>query len=283
MLICQTKQELIKYLNQQKLKTTSIGFVPTMGALHKGHLSLLQESKKKCDLTICSIFVNPTQFNDNKDFERYPNTVKEDVQQLKNADINVLFLPSVADMYPTGTINLEKYDLGIIEAVFEGYYRPGHFQGVCQIVHRLLEIVNPNILFLGQKDYQQCMIIKKLITLIQKNIDICIVPTIREDTGLAMSSRNMLLSADAKKQAAVIYRMMIDIKKNIHSYSIHILEEKAKVYLLENGFSKIDYVSIVDANTLEPIDNPKIGQQLVILAATFIQGIRLIDNLLIKF
>lgn len=283
MLIYKTKQELHSYFQQQKRKDLSIGFVPTMGALHKGHLSLIAESKKKCDLTICSIFINPTQFNDIKDFEKYPITLEEDIQKLKTANIDILFLPSIEDMYPKGIINLEKYDLGVLETLFEGYYRPGHFQGVCQIVHRLLDAVNPTHLFLGQKDYQQCMVIQKLIAITQKNIIVCIVPTMREETGLAMSSRNMLLNEESKKQASIIYKIMMDIKENIHNYSVDILEEKAKNNLLKNGFSKIDYISIVDAITLQPVDLLKKSQTLVILVAAFIQNVRLIDNLLIQY
>lgn len=283
MLIYKTKQELYTHLQHQQGNNLSIGFVPTMGALHQGHLSLISESKIKCDLTVCSIFINPTQFNNIQDFEKYPITTQEDIEQLHTVGNDILFLPSVQDIYSEGLTNLERYDLGKLETIYEGHYRPGHFQGVCQIVHRLLDIVNPNILFLGQKDYQQCMVIEKLISILQKNITIDIVPTVREKTGLAMSSRNRLLSPSAKQQASSIYQAMVNLSADIHTHSIAIAEKKAQVYLLEKGFSKIDYVSIADAKTLDSIDLPKTKQNLVILVAAFIQNIRLIDNLLIQF
>lgn len=282
MVVYATKQEVDAYLQLQKLNNLSIGFVPTMGALHQGHLSLIKESKKKTALTVCSIFVNPTQFNNASDFEKYPITTEADVQQLKNAGTDILFLPTAQEIYPQGIMALDKYNLGTLETLLEGYYRPGHFQGVCQVVHRLLDVVNPNILFLGQKDYQQCLVVQKLITLIQKNIEVCIVPTIREANGLAMSSRNMRLSSKALQQASAIYKAMLYMQENIQQQPINSLEIAATEMLWNNGFTTIDYVSIVEANTLLPITQIHEGQKIAIVVAAFIEGVRLIDNLLVE-
>ncbi len=283
MLICTTKQELHIYFQQQAAKNVLIGFVPTMGALHQGHLSLVKSSQKQCGITICSIFINPTQFNNSKDYEKYPVTTEEDIELLKEIGVDVLFLPNVKEIYPDGTTTLEMYDLGRLEGLLEGYYRPGHFQGVCQVVHRLLNAVNPDRLFLGQKDYQQCMVLKKLVTLIQKNIQVSIIPTEREKSGLAMSSRNKRLSAKALEQAPAIYKAMINIKEKFHQQSFEILETSAKIFLLQNGFSHIDYIVIADAETLEPLSKANQGQNLIILVAAFIEEVRLIDNLPITF
>ncbi len=281
MVVYATKQEVDAYLQLQKLNNLSIGFVPTMGALHQGHLSLIKEGKKKTALTVCSIFVNPTQFNNASDFEKYPITTEADIQQLKNAGTDILFLPTAQEIYPQGIMALEKYNLGTLETLLEGYYRPGHFQGVCQVVHRLLDVVNPNILFLGQKDYQQCLVIQKLITLIQKNIEVCIVPTIREANGLAMSSRNMRLSSKALQQSSAIYKAMVYVQENIHQQSLVDVEQKAKEILFKNGFTTIDYIAIVEANTLIPITQIHKGQKIAIMVAAFIEGVRLIDNVLL--
>ncbi len=283
MLICTTKQELHIYCRQQAAKSVLIGFVPTMGALHQGHLSLVKASQKQCSITICSIFINPTQFNNSKDYKKYPITTEEDIELLKEIGVDVLFLPNVKEIYPNGTTTLEMYDLGKLENLLEGHYRPGHFQGVCQVVHRLLNVVNPDMLFLGQKDYQQCMVLKKLVTLIQKNIQVFIITTEREKSGLAMSSRNKRLSAKALEQASTIYKAMVNIKEKLHQQSFEILETSAKIFLLQNGFSHIDYVVIADAETLEPLSKANQGQNLIILVAAFIEEIRLIDNLPITF
>src|SRR5215212_8351624 len=171
MIIFKTPDALSGHINQQKKSGKKIGFVPTMGALHEGHLSLIGVAKKPNDLTICSIFVNPTQFNNPEDFKLYPVTIEKDIEQLIRAGCDILFLPSVDEMYPAGH-SKKHYPLGRIETILEGYYRPGHFQGVCQIVDRLLDIVRPDNLYLGQKDFQQCMVIRKLLQLLGKDGDI---------------------------------------------------------------------------------------------------------------
>jgi pantoate--beta-alanine ligase len=265
------------------LKTTghTIGFVPTMGALHQGHISLIKYSNNACTTTICSIFVNPTQFNDPKDFDKYPVTIENDLNVLEINKCDIVFMPSVAEMYPNGFSHLPDYDLGYLETVLEGKYRPGHFQGVCQVVHRLLEIVQPDLLYLGQKDYQQCMVIKKLIELTGIKTQLSICPTLRENDGLAMSSRNMRLN-DAERQKAVrLSEILQFIKKEIYIGYTKDLTERARLYLSAEGF-KVDYVAIADAETLALVENWDGSLKIVALVAAYLNEVRLIDNMLIN-
>ena len=202
------------YLRDQKKAGKSIGFVPTMGALHEGHLSLIKSSKTKSDITVVSLFVNPTQFNNSEDYRLYPIQPEKDKAMLESIGCDVVFMPSADEIYPHGTEKLTSYELGYLESVMEGKFRPGHFQGVCQVVNRLLEIVNPTFLFLGRKDFQQCKVIERLLSLTGKSQDMQLVicPTLREANGLAMSSRNMRLSPDQRNKAAMIYEELIYLK-----------------------------------------------------------------------
>lgn len=279
MIIFKTISSLKTYLEKHSSQTKLVGFVPTMGALHAGHLSLVQESKQHSDITVASIFVNPTQFNDPKDYEKYPVTIDNDCRLLEETKTDILFLPSVQEMYPNGTTCAKHYDLGDLENVLEGYYRPGHFQGVCQVVERLLEIVKPAQLFMGQKDYQQCMVIQRLIEIIGMPVHLNISPTLREKDGLAMSSRNIRLNEDQRKRATAIYQQLISLKEKYGSADNRQLQEEAIENLLEAGFTKVDYVSIADAATLAPIDGQDKKQQAVALIAAFMGDVRLIDNL----
>ena len=269
------------YLKQIRESGSSIGFVPTMGALHQGHISLISISKKVNMLTVCSIFVNPTQFNDAKDFNNYPSTIEKDIDALEQAGCDVLFLPSVSEMYPHGTQIIRTYNLGYLETVLEGKYRPGHFQGVCMVVHRLLEIITTNQLYLGQKDYQQCMVIKKLVEIENINTSINICPTLREPAGLAMSSRNMRLGNMEKEQALKIIETLTYIKNNIKQGALTELKQAAVNNLTQGGF-KVDYVEIADADNLEIIDKWDGKRKLVALAAAFLGEVRLIDNLVLQ-
>jgi pantoate--beta-alanine ligase len=259
-----------------------IGFVPTMGALHDGHISLIKESKRSDDITACSIFVNPTQFNDKRDFEKYPVTIENDIYLLEKAKTEILFIPSVEEIYPEGLKHTSSYNLGYLETILEGYYRPVHFQGVCRVMHKLLSITQPEELFMGQKDYQQCMVIKKLIDSYNLKAHLHIVPTQREDSGLAMSSRNLLLSDIGKQRANTIYKVLIFIKTNLSHIPLQRLKDEAKSMLFTGGFEKIDYVEICDANTLVPLTEYNDKTKMVALAAAFIEGVRLIDNLILN-
>jgi pantoate--beta-alanine ligase len=281
MILFKSAEELHHYLQNKKNKGASIGFVPTMGALHDGHISLITSCKLKSDISVCSIFVNPTQFNDKKDFEKYPIIIEQDIVMLEKAGCDILFLPSIHEIYPNTSDKEKKYDLGFIETVFEGAHRPGHFNGVCMVVERLLNIVEPHQLFLGQKDYQQCIVIKKLIELIKANILVNICSTQRESSGLAMSSRNRRLTETQLQQASCIYSTFLHIKKNLTTTNFNQLIDEAKKNLLAHGFEKIDYVSFANAQTLEPVENYDPKTPIVILVAAFIGEVRLIDNMVL--
>lgn len=283
MIIFKNAVQLSDFLLQKKKKQKQVGFVPTMGALHQGHIALLNRSVECNDLTVCSIFVNPAQFNDPDDFHKYPVTIEQDIYLLESSGCNVLFLPSASEIYPDGILNLEKYDLGFLETVLEGKYRPGHFQGVCQVVHRLLDIVLPHTLYLGQKDYQQNLVIKKLLELISldKKIKVEFLPTVREPDGLAMSSRNKRLSKDARLIVPVISKSLRLIAENIKPGKTGALIQMA-VSQLEAATLKTDYIVLANADTLESLTDWDGKQKVVVLAAAYSEGVRLIDNILIN-
>jgi pantoate--beta-alanine ligase len=282
MIILKNAKQLSEFLLQKKKNKKQIGFVPTMGALHQGHLSLLNRSIRCNDITVCSIFVNPTQFNDPDDFNQYPVTIEKDIYLLESSGCHVLFLPAVSELYPEGTRNLIKYDLGFLETILEGKFRPGHFQGVCQAVHRLLDIVFPHILYLGQKDYQQSLVIKKLLELtrLDKKINIEVLPTIREPDGLAMSSRNQRLSSEARSIAPAISKTLLFINENIKAGKTEELIQSAILQLESVGFHP-DYIQLANAETLAEINRWDGETKAVVLIAAFIEGVRLIDNMLI--
>ncbi len=280
MIIFKEAAALAGYIENQKKQQKTIGFVPTMGALHQGHLALIHQARQHTDITVCSIFVNPTQFNDPRDFQKYPNTITSDVEQLTNAGTHVLFLPSVQEMYPTGTQQLEQYDLGYLETVLEGKFRPGHFQGVCQVMSRLLTMVKPHQLFMGQKDYQQCMVVSRLLQLMPLDTRLIISPTVREKDGLAMSSRNMRLNTDERAKAPAIYRALSALKQQLQPGPLAPLQQQSIALLEQEGF-KVDYVSIATADTLTLVTEWDGKQPLVALVAAFMNEVRLIDNMII--
>jgi pantoate--beta-alanine ligase len=270
------------YVEKQRKNGKKLGFVPTMGALHAGHVSLLEICNKQTDISICSIFVNPTQFTDPLDFQKYPVTIADDILKLEAAKCEVLFLPSVDEIYPAGTKNQRYYDLGFLETVLEGEYRPGHFQGVSQVVHRLLSIVKPDKLFLGQKDFQQCLVIKKLVHQLQLPVDVVIAETMRESSGLAMSSRNMRLSEDERKLAQSIFECLNNIRNHHQNVPFQTLINSSKQHLLNSGFSKVDYVAIANAETLQLVNGFDPQMPLVALIAAFVGDLRLIDNMVLN-
>ncbi len=284
MIIFKTVADLKAELAKLRIESKAIGYVPTMGALHKGHLALVAGSKAENDVTVCSIFVNPTQFNSTADFEKYPLKVEDDIKKLEATGCDILFLPSVAEVYPGGTELKKEYDLGYLEEILEGEHRPGHFQGVCQVVHRLLDIVEPNNLYLGQKDYQQCMIIKKLISLIGSKAEVNILPTTREENGLAMSSRNLRLTPEQKEDACAIYEAMYYLqthfpKRMLSEEEFDAMKEKATAHIAEYGFDSIDYFEICNANTMKPLRKWDGSTKILAACAAHIGDIRLIDNM----
>lgn len=276
MILFKAAKTLSHYLHHLKTNGHALSFVPTMGALHRGHLSLLTEAKKKADVVVCSIFVNPTQFNNLDDFSKYPITLEKDIEQLVRAGCDVLFLPSAGEIYPVD-YSAPHYDLNVLETVLEGKFRPGHFQGVCQVVDRLLEIVAPDVLFLGQKDFQQCLVIQNLLVLTNRPaVSLVIAPTIREEDGLAMSSRNLRLTKKQRSKAPALYKALQKAKEDLGTKDLDSIKGEAVKELSEKGFA-VDYFEIANASTLLPATSS--DTPLVALVAAYLDDIRLIDNL----
>lgn len=262
-----------------KRKNKSIGFVPTMGALHDGHISLIEKSKTDHDITLCSIFINPTQFNNVIDLQKYPITLERDIDKLEKAGCDLLILPSTKEMYPADKEN-DHYELGMLENILEGSFRPNHFQGVCIIVEKLLKVVKPSALYLGRKDYQQCMVIKKMMADKNYDIELNICDTVRETDGLAMSSRNMRLSEMERQKALCIIESLILIRNNIVPGELDYLKKEATDFLEKNGY-KVDYTEIADAETLELQHKWDGKKKLVALVAAYLNDVRLIDNIIL--
>ncbi len=282
MIIYKSAAEISRYLGRQSLGGRRIGFVPTMGALHDGHIRLVRQSAAENDLCVCSIFVNPTQFNDPKDLEKYPVTLERDIRLLEAAGCQLLFLPGVSEIYPGGMQGLPPYDLGYLETILDGHYRPGHFQGVCQVVDRLLRIVRPHNLYMGRKDYQQCMVVKKLLQLTGMPVTIIPCDTVRETDGLAMSSRNRRLDEAQRQRATAIFRVLDGIRRNLKAGSLASLKQEGIETLTREGF-RVDYVEICRAEDLLPVDDWDGNTTLVALAAAYLGQVRLIDNLQVSF
>lgn len=279
MIIFKSAATISQWLRHRQENGDSVGFVPTMGALHAGHLSLISQARAASGLTVCSIFVNPTQFNDPADYDQYPVTIEQDINLLEKAGCDLLFLPEVAEIYPEGiTEPGPLYDLGRLETLLEGHFRPGHFQGVCRVVDRLLQIIHPNQLFLGQKDYQQCMVIRRLLEITGIQTRLVIGPTLRESDGLAMSSRNVRLTKEGRQKAPEINRVLREIRAQLQPGALKPYKEAAATHLTKAGF-RVEYIEIADAVTLEPQEQWDGKLPLVALAAAFIDRVRLIDNL----
>ena len=281
MVLFKKADALTAYLENARKEGKSIGFVPTMGALHAGHISLLEASKKENTLTVVSVFVNPAQFNDPKDFEKYPVTIEKDIEWLSAAGCDTLFWPAVEEIYPAGYDQPIHYDLGYLETVLEGKYRPGHFQGVCRVMDRLLSIVRPRNLYMGQKDYQQCMVVNRLLGLTGSPVVLQTCPILREQDGLAMSSRNTRLSPPQRERASTISRALRHLKQEIRPGKTEPVIAEALDMLNRQAF-KVDYVAIADAQTLQLIDDWDGRQKIVALIAAFQQEVRLIDNMLLN-
>ncbi len=279
MLIYKTSSELIAYLNEVKKQHQSIGYIPTMGALHHGHASLIEKSCKQNDITICSIFVNPSQFNQKEDFDKYPITTNQDIELLASLNCDILFLPSVQEIYPHGWGQEMKLDLGKITTIWEGFYRPGHFDGVVQVVYLLLKIVQPNSLYLGQKDYQQCAVIKRLIQIKNLSIQTHICETIRENDGLAMSSRNTRLSTTERETALILFKSLSYIKTHFLLNTNEELLLKATSFFDSLEMVKLEYLAIVDRDSLESLTIEK--SNAVALIVAWVGNVRLIDNMLL--
>jgi len=281
MIIFKTASALSEHIAALQATAQTIGFVPTMGALHPGHLSLITASKKENDVTVCSIFINPTQFNNAEDFNLYPVTVEKDIELLVAAGCDVLFLPSVAEMYTPDHVK-KHYELGELEHLLEGYYRPGHFQGVSEVIDRFLTIVHPDRMYMGQKDFQQCLVVKKLLEITERQKpELKFVSTKREESGLAMSSRNLRLSAEERETALVIAQALNYIKEAWPSEPVSQIKEKATAMLQQKGFT-IDYIEIAYAENLTPLLQNDNNHKAVALIAASLGNVRLIDNMLLN-
>ena len=250
-----------------------------MGALHEGHLQLIKESKKICKLTICSIFVNPTQFNNTADLSNYPRTIKSDLSQLKKINCDVVYAPSIDDLYIPGE-QAKNYDFGSLSRVMEANSRPGHFNGVATIVEKLFTIINPTKAFFGEKDLQQLKFIERLVA--EKKIDVKVVsiPTVREKNGLAKSSRNQLLSIKDQQNATLIYKCLQYCKKN-RKQGIKKLKEYVKNRIYDNKNFELEYIEFVDLESLQPIEKWNVKNRNAICIALYISGVRLIDNIIL--
>ena len=281
MRIFQKVNDLRAHIQKQKELGMSIGFVPTMGALHQGHLSLVQRSKNECDLTIASIFVNPTQFNNTNDFNKYPRTTETDSQQLMQTHCDILFLPRVVEMYAHPLLDIAPLEIGYLDTILEGAMRPGHYQGVATIVEKLLLSVLPDRMYLGLKDFQQVKVIEKLVSDRKMPIKIVGCPTLREDNGLAMSSRNMRLSYEGKQKAGDIHQALEYIYKNLSIDSPELAIAKAKDFILSKGYWELEYLELRNAKDLSEIDLQLWQQDAVYVAlfAGWLEQVRLIDNI----
>ncbi len=280
MKIITTAKKLKSYLKKKKSK--SVGFVPTMGALHNGHLSLVEMSMMQNDITVVSIFVNPTQFNDKDDLKKYPRNLDQDASLLESVNTTVLFAPSTEEVYPNGMDYKIEVDLKGLDTRLEGEFRPGHFDGVVQVVHRLLEMVKPTNLYMGQKDFQQFSIIGRMIKSLKMKTNLIVHPIIRDKDGLALSSRNKRLTEAKRKWAPLIYLNLLRIKASMETHSVQECIDIATANLsLPLGF-KPEYIQVVDGKTLKPITDWKDAKYIVVLAAVWAGNIRLIDNMILK-
>jgi pantoate--beta-alanine ligase len=276
MQIISNKLDLSNELTKLRLLGKSIGFVPTMGALHEGHLSLVRYSNNQNEVTVVSIFVNPTQFNDKKDYQRYPRILDDDIKKLQTVSCDYLFTPTEKEMYPDN--DTREFDFENLDKVMEGKFRPGHFRGVALIVSKLFEIVNPNRAYFGEKDFQQVAIIKHITRELNFDIKIISCPILREPDGLAMSSRNMLLTTEERKQVPIISKTLFQAQEKARNLNVDETKEWVVCTINENPYLKVEYFEIVDDTKLEPVKNWGQPVSKVGCIAVHVGNIRLIDN-----
>ena len=274
-LIADLQKELKAFVKENK----SIGFVPTMGALHAGHLSLIRRSKQENDITVCSIFVNPIQFTSQNDLTGYPRMIEQDSKLLMKEDVNFLFVPEVDEMYPPGEEPRLDLDFGRLDKVMEGKYRPGHFNGVAIVVKKLFDIVKPTRAYFGKKDFQQLTIIRYMTESFRLPVEIIACKTIREPDGLAMSSRNLRLTIREREMAADIYDVLMFTKANAGLIPVKKLQVMAFKKFSENPHFRLDYFEIIDKRTLLPVSTWEEPEHIIACTAVYLGDIRLIDNM----
>jgi pantoate--beta-alanine ligase len=282
MLVLKRVSDLQKYLNYLKTKDLQIGFVPTMGALHNGHKSLIEKSKAECNVTVASIFVNPTQFNDVKDLDKYPRTPEQDIEMLTEAGCHVLFMPDESEIYPQGKSASVKFNFGKLDKVLEGTFRPGHFDGMAQVVRRLLDIVKPHRLYMGQKDFQQYTIVASMLEQTKSPIKLVMCETMREKDGLAMSSRNARLSEQGRAVAPLIYKTLHEALEMVGEYSPAEIQKTSINKLRAEPLFKLEYFEIINGRTLLPIHLFEDTDFAVAVVAIWVGDVRLIDNIILK-
>ncbi len=273
--ILKSSEALISWRNQWS--SASIGFVPTMGALHLGHLSLMSKSKQDNDKTLTSIFVNPTQFNDPKDFLHYPNTIEADIKKLHDLGVDAVFIPEVKDMYPE--VRVEHFHVPILTESLEAKMRPGHFDGVITIIRKLFDLAQATRVYLGEKDFQQLSIISSWVKKENRAEMIVPCPTHREPSGLAMSSRNQRLTANQLEQATLLYQILNTVKENKYNNSPVEWEIWARSRFAETPYFRLDYFEIIDAETFGPVADWSDAEQAIAVVAAFLGEVRLIDNM----
>jgi len=272
------KSELKSYLNEIR-KDKIVSFIPTMGSLHEGHLSLLQKAKESSDIVVCSIFVNPIQFNNSSDFEKYPRTTEIDINILTEKKCTILYLPEVSDLYQENE-QVKQFDFDGLDNFMEGEGRKGHFNGVATIVEKLFRIISPEKAFFGEKDLQQLQIIKYISKQLQIPIEIIGVPTKREESGLAMSSRNKLLSEKNLQKATLIYQILQFIEENSHNFTVDQLKKIAIEKFSHQTDISLEYLEIVSLKKLQPISEFRIKNKNAACIAASISSVRLIDNII---
>jgi len=269
-------EDFLKNLKDQGVKT---GFVPTMGALHEGHLSLIRRSRLENGYTVCSIFVNPLQFNNKIDLEKYPRNIVRDLQLLEDSGCDLVFTPETEDMYPESQSVGLDIELGMLGMVMEGKFRPGHFKGVAMVVRKLFEIVQPTCAYFGKKDYQQLTIIKNLVKILELPVEIIPCETVRDPDGLAMSSRNLRLTLSERKLAPKLYQVLRKVKEQKGIVPVGDLKEWAINRIQDDKEFRVEYFEIGDKDTLLPMENWNNINRAVAFVAAFLGEVRLIDNL----
>ncbi|WP_439128344.1 pantoate--beta-alanine ligase [Polaribacter sp.] len=279
--IFSTKKDLINCILTHKANNRSIGFVPTMGALHKGHLSLISTAKKKNDIVVVSIFVNPTQFDNVEDLKKYPKTLEKDIKLLKTVSCDIVFTPSVEEIYAENIVS-ETFSFDGLENQMEGKFRDGHFNGVATIVKTFFEIVQPNKAYFGQKDFQQLQIIKKMVKKNRLPVKIKGCPIYRDEDGLAMSSRNIRMSKEQREVAPFIYKTLKKVKKKFGTKNVTEINEWVKDQFKKQPLLELEYFTIAEEKTLETAEIKESGKKYRAFIAVFAGKIRLIDNIRLK-
>lgn len=279
--IINRRQRMASLARKLRREHKTIGFVPTMGALHEGHLRLVSEARQMCDIVIVSIFVNPTQFNDKKDLEKYPRNLTTDAAMLAEYQVDYVFAPEVSEVYPDGFLTYVYVEE--IADTLEGASRPGHFRGVATVITILFNTIRPDFAFFGQKDAQQCAVIKRLTFDLGFDTEIVVVPTVREENGLAMSSRNTRLSPEEREKASIIFQGLRAAKLACKDgeRNATVLEQIVRDKIQTEPLARIDYVAVVDYSTLEPIEKVE-DNEVLIAVAVFFGEVRLIDNTIIN-